>query len=330
MALGLTAVISCLLLLSVVGTRWLVRVGGLRVDVPNARSSHFVSTPRGGGAILGVTIPVAWFVLLASGLAATPLRVIELSQVALTRIQWVAFVLGFGMLAFVGALDDYRGLSARVRLVAQIFAALTVVGVGVRWDKLDLGAGSPWLPFGASVALSLLWIVWNTNLYNFMDGIDGIAGLNGVVLSLAIAAISRILGFEDIFLAAIIIVPCLLAFLVFNVPNARIFMGDSGSLPLGFAFSVLVMSLHSRAPDVFTIWHGILLIGPFFFDATYTLLRRMWRREKFWAAHRDHIYQRLARRTGSHLQVAILYTLLAAGTAGSVVWMIAVRGGGLG
>jgi UDP-N-acetylmuramyl pentapeptide phosphotransferase/UDP-N-acetylglucosamine-1-phosphate transferase len=244
-----------------------------------------------------------------------------------SRAYWFALVSGAMLAGVIGGLDDYRGLPARVRFVCQAAAAMLMIGVGIRWRFIDFGFGELILPFWVSVVFSLLWLVWNTNLYNFMDGIDGIAGLNGVVLSLAIAAIGWILGFEDIFLAAIVMVPCLVAFLVFNLPKARIFMGDSGSLPLGFAFSALVMALHNRAPGVFTFWHGVLLIGPFFFDATYTLLRRMWRREKFWAAHRDHIYQKLARRTGSHLKVAILYTFLAAGTAGSVVWMIAVKSG---
>lgn len=305
--------------------RWLVSVGGVRMDVPNTRSSHLVSTPRGGGAAFGVTIPVVWLFLIVSGLPLVPFPDEVHFQFVLTRVQWLSFACGFGLVALIGWLDDYRGLSARFRLLVQCLGAFLILAAGIRWRALDFGFGPVNLPVAGSIGISLLWVVWNTNLYNFMDGIDGIAGLNGVVLAIAIAAIARILGFADIFLAAVVMVPCLVAFLCFNLPTAKIFMGDSGSLPLGFAFATMTMALHNRVPDVFSFWHGVLMIGPFFLDATYTLIRRMIRGEKFWAAHRDHIYQKLARRAGSHGKVAGIYSVIAACSAGSVVWMIWAR-----
>ena len=326
MAFHLALMLGFLFLFVFASTRWLVSVGGLRMDVPNARSSHVSSTPRGGGAAFGFAILTSWLLLFV--LPAQRL-VFDFGRFSGGREFGGSFSLvclvGFFLVGVTGGVDDYRGLPARVRFLIQVSAGAIVLWAGIRWRMVDFGSGPMEIPVWCSIILSLLWVVWNTNLYNFMDGINGIAGLNGVVMSVAIAVIAKVLGYADIFLAAVVMVPCLVAFLFFNLPKARIFMGDSGSLPLGFAFAVLLMSLHNRRPDLFTFWHGVILMGPFFFDATYTIIRRILRGERFCAAHRDHIYQKLALRTGSHGKIAVLYAMLEMCCAGSVVWMIAAN-----
>jgi UDP-N-acetylmuramyl pentapeptide phosphotransferase/UDP-N-acetylglucosamine-1-phosphate transferase len=264
-------VVSCL------GTRALVTL--LRreatLDVPNQRSSHAVPTPRGGGIAIVGTIAVAWLALCVAGFL--PL---------LTSLVIVAAMLG---LAAVSWIDDLRGLSPGVRLLAQI--AAVAAGILVLPKGLVFQG---WLPPGLdAVAAALLW-VWFANLFNFMDGIDGIAGSEAAAVAIGIA----LLAGDRLGLAApaVAIAAAALGFLVWNWAPARIFMGDVGSVPLGYALGFLLYELALRGA-----WRAALILPAYFLaDASLTLLRRLVRGERVWQAHREHFYQRAVQNGLTH------------------------------
>jgi UDP-N-acetylmuramyl pentapeptide phosphotransferase/UDP-N-acetylglucosamine-1-phosphate transferase len=171
-----------------------------------------------------------------------------------------------------------------------------------------------------------------TNLYNFMDGSDGLAGGMAVFGFGAFAAAAALAGDASICLAALGIAAAALAFLAFNLPPARVFMGDAGSILLGFLAGAL--GLLGIARGLWPVWFPVLVFSPFIADASVTLIRRLFRGERIWEAHRSHYYQRLVqlgwghRRTAlvEYLLMAIVATLAVAGVGRSVAAQLAVVG----
>jgi UDP-N-acetylmuramyl pentapeptide phosphotransferase/UDP-N-acetylglucosamine-1-phosphate transferase len=252
-------------------------------DNPNARSLHARPKPRVGG--LGV-MAGSLAVILAAGSA--ELRIVG------------ACALGLALLSLA---DDARALPATVRLAGHLAAALVVV----------LGPlGAPPLAVAALLVVALAWM---TNLYNFMDGADGIAGGMSVAGFATLALAADAGGAADIALAAGSIAAASLAFLVFNAPPAKVFLGDAGSIPLGFLAGALGALGHSRG--AWPAWFPLLVFSPFIVDATVTLLRRLAGREKVWVAHRSHYYQRLVLGGWSHRRLALAAwaLMLAAGAS---------------
>lgn len=230
------------------------------LDLPNERSMHVAPVPRTGG------------LAIATGVAAS-LALYGTGQFA---VFWIS-------LALVGLsfLDDVFGLPALIRLGAH-FAA-------------SAGALALWFPHADPIALvvSFLAIAWMVNAYNFMDGSDGMAGGMAVIGFGAYAAAAHIEGIGWLALACIAICSAALAFLLFNFSPARIFMGDSGSIALGFLAGVLGVA--GCEAGAWGPWFPVLVFSPFLVDATLTLFKRLARREKVWLAHREHYYQRLVR-----------------------------------
>jgi Fuc2NAc and GlcNAc transferase len=250
------------------------------LDVPNARSSHVVATPRGGGAAIVVTTLIALPVLGALGMLAWPT---------------ICGLLGGGALvALIGFADDRRHIAPRWRLLGHFTAAM--------WVLAWLG-GLPPLPILGVVlepgrlgnGLAVLYLVWLLNLTNFMDGIDGIAGVETITVSLGggVLYLVAVPGNTQ-WLALLVLASATLGFLVWNWPPAKIFMGDAGSGFLGLMLAAF--SLQAS-------W--VILLGAFVVDATVTLLRRVARGERFYEAHRSHAYQHAARRWGAHLPVTL-------------------------
>jgi UDP-N-acetylmuramyl pentapeptide phosphotransferase/UDP-N-acetylglucosamine-1-phosphate transferase len=203
-------------------------------------------------------------------------------------------MLGTFALAGVSLLDDLRGLPVALRFLAHFVAAAACL--------LALGV-SGWALVGAILA-----VVWMTNLYNFMDGSDGLAG-GMAAIGFGALALAAWLGnaFELAKLCASIAVAAL-AFLRFNFPPARVFMGDTGSIPLGFmAASLGILGVRQNVwPWVFPV----LVFSPFIADASVTLVRRALRGEKVWQAHRSHYYQRVVLLGASHRQLALAAYML--------------------
>lgn len=255
------------------------------VDVPNARSSHVKTTPRGGG--IGIVFGLAIALLIASWLG--------------MPVPGMRLLLGAALIAAVGFVDDLWGLSPLIRLGSQIAAAGIVLQQSGGMPRLPLPE-----PFDVplellSVPLSILWIVGLTNLYNFLDGIDGFAGLQGVVAGLGIALMTT-----DPILSCcgLAVAGACAGFLVYNWHPARVFMGDVGSSALGFFLAALPFQL---APiDRGTMVFGIAMCLWFFIsDGVFTVLRRLFYGERIWVAHRSHLYQRLTGTGLRHDQVTL-------------------------
>jgi UDP-N-acetylmuramyl pentapeptide phosphotransferase/UDP-N-acetylglucosamine-1-phosphate transferase len=243
----------------------------LALDAPNDRSLHAHPVPRTGG------------IAIVAGVAAA----CALAQ------PGVAVTLGAALaLAAVSFADDLLGLPTLVRLAAHIAAASAVLA-------FELGYAEPVL-----FTLFLLAIAWYTNLYNFMDGSDGLAGGMAVIGFGAYAIAAHLSGAGEFAVLCASVAAATAGFLVFNFPPARLFMGDAGSVPLGFLAGALGVVGWSRG--FWPIWFPLLVFAPFVCDATLTLLRRALRRERLWQAHRDHYYQRLVRMGFGHRGTALI------------------------
>lgn len=252
------------------------RALSIAADIPNDRSLHHRPTPRIGGLVL---IPAA----LGTGVLLMPA---SRPLLALALMLW--------LLSF---LDDRHSLPVALRLGIHLATAAAAAWL------LAPAHAAPWL-----LMLTLL-IAWSANLFNFMDGSDGLAG--GMAL----------IGFAAYGLAAWPEAPALATlcgtlaaatagFLVFNFPPARCFMGDAGSVPLGFLAATL--GCWGMVENLWPAWFPALVFLPFLADATITLLRRIVTGQRFWQAHREHYYQRLIRMGWSHRRLALrAYGLMA-------------------
>ncbi|MDD5296573.1 MAG: glycosyltransferase family 4 protein [Rhodocyclaceae bacterium] len=258
----------------------------LPMDEPNHRSLHAAPVPRSGGIGIMAGASLGWAILAhdAGGIALLVLPAL-------------------GLCAF-SLLDDVRGLSVIWRLVVQLLAAAFAV--------LNLGgpAGIP------GALLAVLAITWMTNLFNFMDGANGLAGGMALFGFGFYALAAYLAGATGLALTAACLASAAAGFLLFNFDPARIFMGDAGSIPLGFLAAVL--GLAGWMKGCWPLLFPVLVFSPFIVDASVTLARRLLRREKVWHAHREHYYQRLIRMGRSHRKTALAeYALmLACGLAG--------------
>jgi len=309
----LAAIIAAAGLIACLGTRGLIPLlhRAAVLDHPNERSSHATPTPRGGGIALVAAILFAWLALIVTGAVPPRLLVVLFGAALLAAISWI---------------DDLRGLSPAMRLLTQ----LGTVGLGM----IALMPAGPvfqgWLPAGLdALAAGLLWL-WFINLFNFMDGIDGLAGSEAAAIAIGLVLFAGVGAGSDPGLAAlaVTIVAAALGFLVWNWAPARIFLGDVGSVPLGYLLAFLLLDVAARGR-----WK-IALILPLYFlaDATLTLVRRLARREPVWQAHRQHFYQRAVQRGLGHAAVvrrviAADLVLIACGWAAENGWGIAALAG---
>lgn len=258
------------------------------MDIPNARSSHSVPTPRGGG----VAIVVAFLLALV---------VVAVEQTSAMSAM-VALGGAGALIAVIGFMDDHGHIAARWRLLGHFIAAA--------WALLWLGGFPAIQAFGVSVnlgwlgiAFAALYLVWLLNLYNFMDGIDGIASVEAVCACLGACLLYWLGGFEQLLIAPLLLCAAVLGFLWWNFPPARIFMGDAGSGFLGIALGILSLQAAWASSQLFWCW--LILLGVFIVDATFTLIRRLSRGDKVYEAHRSHAYQFASRRHGKHLPVTL-------------------------
>lgn len=261
--------------------------GWLPVDRPNHRSLHKMPIPRTGGIAILVGILVSAISVGSGGL-------------------YVLMLLAV-MLGAISFLDDLRGLPVRVRFSVQMVAAALLI-----WQHLNSNDGM--LVF----VLCVLTIVWMTNVYNFMDGSDGLAA--GMTLfgfgTYAIGA--HVGGAENVAVISAAIAGAAAAFLVFNFQPARIFMGDVGSIALGFLAGGL--GLIGWMDGLWPLGFPAVIFSPFLVDATITLAKRVFLGLPASQAHRDHYFQRLILLGFSHRSTALVeYALMAICCAGGMV-----------
>ena len=261
------------------------------LDVPNHRSAHRNPTPRGGG--LGVVV----------AFVAGMLVLYQAAQFArLADTQFLGVILAGVAIAAVALWDDVRDLSARVRLFAQLGAALVAVGSGLVVTQL----GVPWLGVvelgWLGPVLTLVWIVGCTNAVNFMDGLDGLVGGTLLLVAAALSAIAVSQGGWFVYAAALILAAGFAGFLPFNLHPARIFMGDVGSQFAGFMMAVLAVAAARFDGQHLSFLIVPLLMFSLLFDAGFTLLRRAVMGERLAEGHRTHLYQ-IAQRAGVAVRV---------------------------
>ncbi len=294
---------------SLVGTGVVLSVFRNRAifDHPNERSSHSRPTPYGGGIAVIIVLTLAWAVI---GIQEAAL----LSQV-MTVISCAFF------LAAVSWYDDLHGLLPLVRLLAQAIV-IAVVLISTPFH------GSYFADLLPSVidllAAGFLWL-WFVNLFNFMDGIDGIAGVETACIGTGIVMAAGIAGLDGtVSLLALTVAAAALGFLCWNWHPAKIFLGDVGSVPLGFLLGWLLLSLAASGQ-----WAAALILPLYYLaDSTITISHRLLRGEKVWQAHRQHYYQRAVQRGLSHAAVVrvicltnLLLMVLAGLAASGLVWM---------
>lgn len=265
---------------TLVAVWWLVRsrFSTLALDHPTHRSLHEAPVPRTGGIGLHLGILIAW-ALVAPKL---PLQV----------------SLAYVLLLVVSLVEDVRGVPIVLRLAAHLVLA-GAVAAGILLQDFGI----------VVVIIATLAITWMANLYNFMDGSDGLAGGMGL-FGFAFYGIAAGLGGSTAFaLLNLSIAAAAAGFLVSNFHPARIFMGDVGSVPLGFlagAFGLL-----GWQQGLWSWWFPLMTFAPFVVDATVTLARRLLNRERVWEAHRDHYYQRLVQLGWGHRGTALVeYALM--------------------
>ncbi|MFT3735709.1 MAG: glycosyltransferase family 4 protein [Rhodocyclaceae bacterium] len=255
------------------------------LDIPNARSSHTIPTPRGGGVAFVISFMLSALFLQQTGLMSAGVCVV--------------YVLGGGGIALLGFRDDRRPVRTLVKLcIHLVVSAAAIWGL---WHDHGLSEGWGWIGNAGAFALGTLALAWGINLYNFMDGIDGLAVSEAVFLSLG-GALVIMLGGGSAQEALLLAAACM-GFGVFNWPPARLFMGDAGSGFLGFVLTVIAIESIGRMET--SIWSWLILAGVFIVDATFTLLRRMLGGQRWYEAHRSHAYQNAAMRWGSHRRVTV-------------------------
>lgn len=263
------------------------------LDVPTARSSHAVPTPRGGG-----------LAIVLAFLGSLPMLVLK--DVLSWSTMW-ALLGGGALIAALGFLDDHGHVAARWRLLGHFFAA--------GWVLLWLG-GLPPLRLGEATlelgwmghGLALIGLVWLLNLYNFMDGIDGIAAVEAICVCFGGALLYVLVGYPTQAWTPLGLALAVLGFLYWNFPPARIFMGDTGSGFLGLVLGIQALQAAWLVSELFWAW--LILLGIFVVDATLTLLVRLLKRERVYEAHRSHAYQSASRHFGRHLPVTLAVAVL--------------------
>jgi UDP-N-acetylmuramyl pentapeptide phosphotransferase/UDP-N-acetylglucosamine-1-phosphate transferase len=252
------------------------------LDQPGQRRSHRLPTPRGGGIGIVVAMLVCLPGVLSGLPAAWPASVVAGLFAALLLV------------ALAGWWDDHRPLPVLPRLGAQLLAvglfSLSLLATGLSWW---------WLP------LLLIGGAWSINLHNFMDGIDGLLAQQAIFVGAGLALLAWVAAQPALAMAAAVLAASALGFWWFNRPPARIFMGDVGSGSVGlliFAFSAMLWRIEHAL-----LWPALILSSAFVVDASLTLLTRMWRGRRWYTAHREHLYQWLVRRGGTHARTGAAY-----------------------
>ncbi len=274
------------------------------LDHPVERSSHTRPTPSGGGIAVIAVVAAAWGLIAAIGPAAQAAQ-------AVPAEFWLLLAGGF-FLAAISFVDDLKGLSPLLRLAAQAAAVAAVLYAMADRGPFFAGLFPPALD---TIAAGVLWL-WFINLFNFMDGTDGIAGVETAAIGIGVFFVAWVAGgLNNTGLFGLSLAGAALGFLCWNWQPAKIFLGDAGSVPIGFFSGWLLLTLAANGLSV------AALILPLYFlaDATIILGQRGLRGEKVWTPHRQHFYQAAVKRGESHAWVA-------ASVAVASVFLVALGG----
>jgi len=296
---NLTLLFTVILIISVVITYY-IRYFSIKnnlYDIPNERSSHNTPIPKGGG------ISIVLLLIITTG-------TLFYFQMISHEIMF-SIIIGSLIISIIGLIDDYKNLPVLIRLFGYTFGAVAALyfigGVNSLFESdhnffkccdINISRFGNIGPFFA-----VLFILWLTNLYNFMDGADGFAAIQTICVSLFCSALFY---FSDNY-ALLVIMLCLasatIGFLYWNLAPAKIFMGDVGSCSIGFFFGLL--SLYTAKEEIVPISIWLILLAPFIGDATFTLIKRIIKNEKWYEAHNSHAFQKLFQLGLSHNQLTL-------------------------
>ncbi len=295
------------------GITALIRRYSLRnrvLDIPNERSSHTQPTPRGGGLSITVIFILASIIVYILQLISTG--------------QTLALAGGGVLVGLIGWLDDHYDIAAGWRAAAYLLAT----GWSVYWlsglPVIYLGETAIQLS-SAGFVLSVLAIAWLINLYNFMDGTDALAAIEAISTAVFVAVLFYLESQTGLAILCIVLALATAGFLYWNLPPARIFMGDVGSCVIGFGFGVLALAGENSGSVSIAVW--IVLLAIFIFDASFTLIMRIIRGERWYSAHRNHAYQRLVQMGMSHGELALSVLFINMVLLWPLAWFIYVTPG---
>ena len=263
------------------------------VDAPNARKVHTKTMPRLGGVAIFLSFLIAYaLAIVVGGVKPTPFI--------------NAYLLGSLVIVFTGIIDDIRELSAKEKLLGQLIAGIIVVVYGFRVDFLHLPfAENVWHVGWLSIPITILWIVGVTNAVNLIDGLDGLAaGVSGIAcISLLLVSLS--MGNMSIALLLVIMIGSIAGFLFYNFHPAKIFMGDSGSMFLGFSLSVFSL-LELKQVTLLSFVIPILVLAIPLSDTFYAILRRILNRQPISKPDKNHLHHTLLHLGFSHRKTVLL------------------------
>jgi UDP-N-acetylmuramyl pentapeptide phosphotransferase/UDP-N-acetylglucosamine-1-phosphate transferase len=279
---------------------------GLRagiLDFPSLRSSHSDPVPRTGG----IALIAGFYLSIAAWYGSASLGLVKHGTIA--HDARMILLASTGMAA-IGVYDDLRRIGLAGKLALQLLWTLVVVVIGAYFGHSRI-APSGFVPGQLLFyLLAILWLVGFSNVYNFMDGINGMAAGTGALYAGFFSYLAWRQGESELMAACVFLAGSCLGFLIHNFPQARIFLGDTGSLFLGMFFAALAACLAHHNPSASCMGALLLVCSVFLFDGTFTLLRRIKRRENILEAHRTHLYQRLVGAGLTHAESTGIYLCL--------------------
>lgn len=263
------------------------------LDIPNNRSSHSLPTPKGGGLSIVIIMIVTIILLSCEDLIAIDIT--------------MAMIIGLIIVSLTGLVDDLINLSVWKRVLAYLTSiSISLYFVG-GLDDISINNYSVHLSYAGYLA-SLFFLFWLVNLYNFMDGTDGFAAIQTISVSLFICYLLFMLNDMPLFILFFCLIVSTTVFLFWNWFPAKIFMGDVGSCSIGFLFGLFAVYTASRDLISLSVW--VILLSPFIGDATFTLLKRILKKEQWYKAHNSHAYQKIYQSGYKHNELAFSLLVL--------------------
>ncbi len=295
------------------GICWYLSRHPIIMDIPNQRSSHDTPVPKSGGIAIVITFLVGVLAIYA------------LADVAVIKgYFFLGFVCSALLIAIVSFVDDLITTQFFFRLSSQALSAIAVMAFGIVINELTL----PWagkVQIGIiGYAITFFWIVGLTNAFNFMDGIDGITGGTTIIVCLFFGYICATHGSNFTYIISYTIAAGASGFILFNFPSAKLFMGDVGSAFLGFVFASLAIIAALYDHSHTSLFVMPLLLFHFIYDTFFTFLRRLFKGEWVFEAHRTHLYQLFNQLGYSHARVSLFYWGVGIAQGLGCLWMVTI------
>lgn len=261
------------------------RIGA--IDEPNGRKVHTMPVPRLGG--VGIFLGFVSVLLLTQPIGR----------------QETGLLLGCTIIVLAGIYDDIRGLKPRTKLAAQIVAAVVVAYFGTRVEVITHPFGGVYYLEQWAIPVTVMWIIGVTNAINLIDGLDGLAAGTAVIAAVTMATVA---GFEGRTLVAgfaLILAASVLGFLPYNFSPAKIFMGDSGSMFLGFTLATLAIQGLTKGATFISVFIPVIILGIPIFDTLFAIVRRYKNHRPIFEADKGHLHHRLLNLGLSHRQTVL-------------------------